>query len=247
VSAEPLAWSADSKYLAVALLSTSVRDIAARSSLAVLDLETGALRTVAHGWAQGASFAPGGSDRLAYGLAGSLSAEGRVDLYTSAPDGSGVVRITHDGRSLNPVWGARGIAFDRERPRRDYAPAYQIWLASPSGAHARQLTHVRVQLLVSGLVPLAFSAAGTRLVAEFEGQDTSAAWTVEVGSGRSRALRAGEHSLQAAGISRDGATVLIDEDSFENAPSEGRVVTMPFSGGPLRALVAHGAQASWNE
>jgi Tol biopolymer transport system component len=247
VTAVPLAWSPDSKYLAVALLSTSVRDIAAGSSLVVLDLETGALTTVAHGWVQGASFAPEGSDRLAYGLASSLALEGRVDVYTSAPDGSGVERITRDGRSLNPVWGASGIAFDRERLRRDYAPIYQIWLASPSGAHARQLTHVHVQLLVSGLVPLAFSAAGTRLVAEFVGEDTSAAWTVQVGSGRARELRAGEHSLQAAGISADGSTVLIDEDSFENPPSSGRIVAMPFAGGPVRVLVAHGGQASWSE
>jgi hypothetical protein len=42
VTAVPLAWSPDSKHLAVALLSTTVRDIAAGSSLVVLDLETGA-------------------------------------------------------------------------------------------------------------------------------------------------------------------------------------------------------------
>lgn len=243
-SAQPLAWSPDSRYLAVAFQSNSVSDIAQGSTLAVIDLETGALTTIAHGISDGASFAVDGSDRLAYAVAPSLSPGAPVDIRIAAADGSSPVLLTHDGRSLNPVWGSRGIAYDRERLRAGYAPQYEIWLTSPAG-RSRQLTRVPAGPLVSGLVPLAFSADGSRLLAEFEGQDTSAAWTVTVGSGRARALSAGRHSLQGAGISRGGGTVLLDEDSFERPPSAGRIVTMPFGGGRPHVLVAHGGEASW--
>ena len=248
VSALPLAWSPDSKYLAVSLISTATRNIAKKSSLAVIDLETGAIATVAHGIAEGASFAPEGSDQLAYGLTSSYQSLASVNVHVSAPDGSGQRLLTHDGRSLNPVWGSGGIAFDRERLRHLEAPLYQIWLAPAGGGRARQLTHVKVDPLVEGLVPVAFSASGSRLLAEFEGQDTSAAWTVEVASARARELTTpGRHELMGAGISHDGTTVLADEEALENPPSSGRVVTVPFAGGPAHVLVAHGAQASWNE
>ena len=244
----PLAWSPDSKYLAVSFLSSAVEDMAARSSLAVIDVATGTLTTIAHGLVQGASFAPEGSDLLAYGLTGSFSEHAAVNIHIGAPNGSDARLLTHDGHSLNPLWGSVGIAYDREQPRgRLEFPADQIWLLSPGGGRARQLTHVHVGPLVGGLVPVAFSASSAKLLAEFEGQDTSAAWTVTLASGRARPLRLGEHSLQAAGISQDGSTVLLDEDSFERPPSSGRIVTMPFAGGAPHVLVAHGGQASWNE
>ena len=247
--AEPLAWSPDAKYLAVAFDATSVGDAQARdSSLAVIEVQTGAVRTIAHGFVQGASFAPGGSDELAFGLTRSFTEGAAVNIHVVEADGSHARLLTHDGHSLNPVWGSAGIAYDRERLRHLEFPVYEIWLARPRGGRARQLTHVKVGALVSGLVPLAFSATGSRLLAEFEGQDTSAAWTVNVGSGSARALTTpGRHSLQGAGISKDGATVLVDEDSFESPTSAGRIVMVPFGGGPARVLVAHGAQASWNE
>jgi hypothetical protein len=50
----------------------------------------------------------------------------------------------------------------------------------------------------------------------------------------------------AAGISRDGTTVLVDEAALEVPPSDGRVASVAFSGGRVTLLVAHGAQASWN-
>ena len=46
---------------------------------------------------------------------------------------------------------------------------------TPADPRVRKLTHVRVGPLVQGLVPLAFSADGARLLAEFEGEDTSEA------------------------------------------------------------------------
>lgn len=245
-TATPLAWSPDSRYLAVALQSTSVTNIAKLSGLAVIDTTTGAVTTIAHGQIYGASFAQDGSDRIVYGRAPSLSLSAPTNLYTSGPGGTGRRTLTKDGRSLNPVWGPRYIAYDRERLRHNDASVFQIWLTSPSGGHARRLTNVPVRSLVSGLVPIGFSSNGSRLLAEFEGQDTSEAWTVLISSGRARRLTVRGEPVVGAGLSRDGSTVLIDEKSFEGPPSGGRVAQIPFAGGRSRVLVAHGSQAGWN-
>jgi hypothetical protein len=245
-TATPLAWSPDSRYLAVSLQSTSVNDSGKLSGLAVIDTTTGAVTTIAHGQIYGASFAQDGSDRIAYGRAPSQLLAAPTNVYVSAPDGTGLRALSSDGHSLNPVWGPRYIAYDRERLRSE-APEYQIWLASPSGGHVRKLTHVRVGSLVDGLVALAFSAGGSRLLAEFEGQDTSGAYAVNVASGRAREVTVRGHAVQGAGISSDGSTLLIDENAFEQAPSNGRVATIPFAGGKRsKVLVAHASQGSWN-
>ncbi|MDQ6807283.1 MAG: hypothetical protein M3065_20535 [Actinomycetota bacterium] len=86
--------------------------------------------------------------------------------------------ITSDGRSADPVWGTRGAVFDHKRFRKGDAPIAQIWLMQANGGGRRQITHKRVGLLVKGLVPITFSADGTRLAAEFEGQDTSFGYSV---------------------------------------------------------------------
>jgi Tol biopolymer transport system component len=245
-TATPLAWSPDSRYLAVSLQSTSVNDTGKLSGLAVIDTSTGAVTTIAHGQIYGASFARDGSDRIVYGRAPSQLLTAPTNVYVSAPGGTGLRALSSDGRSLNPVWGSRYIAYDRERMRRE-APEYQIWLTSPSGGRVRRLTHVRVGALVDGLVPLAFSAGGSRLLAEFEGQDTSGAYAVNVASGRAREVTVHGHAVQGAGISSDGSTLLIDENAFEQAPSNGRVATIPFAGGKRsKVLVTHASQGSWN-
>ncbi len=245
-TAQPLAWSSDSRYLAVALQSTTPPDEKG-SGLAVIDTNLETVSMIAQGQIYGASFAPDGSDRLVYGRAPSLAVNAPIDLYVAMPGGTGAQALTSDGRSLNPVWGPRYIAYDHERLRPGFAPHYDIWLRSPTTtARARRLTRVPTNKLVGGLVPLAFSASGSRLLAEFEGQDTSEAWTVRMPSGRARRLTVRGQAVQGVGISRDGRTVLIEQGAFENPPSRGRVASMPFAGGRPRVLVAHGAQPSWN-
>ena len=246
-TAVPLAWSRDSRYLAVALQSTAIRNIARRSGLAVLDTTTGTLKTIASGIVYGASFAPDGSDRIVFGRSGSQAFTAAVNLYTAGPTGAGLKRITGDGRSLNPVWGPRWIAYDRERLRRGDAPVYEIWLRGSRVGAARRLTGIRVRSLVSGLVPLGFSQTGSRLLAEFEGQDTSEAWTVLVRTGRARPVRVGRRSVVGGQISRDGARLLVAEGGLEGPASGENVVTVPFSGGAAKLLVAHAGQPSWNE
>ena len=245
-TATPLAWSEDSRYLAVSFMPNALTNIARQSGLAVIDTQTGAVTTITHGQIYGASFAPDSSDRLVFARSPSTVLSAPTNLYTSMPDGSALRQITRDGRSLDPTWGPRYIAYDRERPRRSDASVFQIWLRLPSGGNARRLTDLPARPLVSGLVPLAFSGSGRRLLAEYEGQDTSEAWTVRVGSGRTHRITVRGQPVQGAGLSRDGSTLLIDEKGFEGPPSQGRVASIPFAGGRPRVLVAHGSQASWN-
>jgi hypothetical protein len=246
-TAQPLSWSPDGRYLAVDVQSTALKRGAQLSGLGILDTQSSKLSVIAHGQLYGASFAPNGSDEIVYGLARSQSLTARVNIYRAKPDGSGAVALTRDGRSLFPLWGPGAIAYDRERLRRQDAPVYQIWMRSPQG-RTRRLTNVRVRSLVSGLIPVAFSADGTKLLAQFVGQDTSEAWTVRVPSGRARRLtpKGARLPLRAAGLSTDGATVLVNEGGVDGPASEGRVATLPFAGGRSTVLVARGSQASWN-
>jgi hypothetical protein len=245
-TASPVAWSQDSRYLAVELQSTQIVDGKVASSLDVIDTQAGTVSTIANGTIYGASFAHDGSDKLVFGLSHSESFAGGVNLYVSEPNGSGLHRLTSDGRSLNPIWGPRYIAFDRERTRHE-SPEYQIWLLSPSGgAPVRRVTHISVDPLAQGLVPLAFSASGNRLLAEFEGQDQSGAYAVNVITGRAREVTARGRSVLGVGISSDGSTLLIDENALFEPPSKARVATIPFAGGRSHVIVAHGSQASWN-
>lgn len=243
-TAQPLAWSHDSRYLAVAL---SGRDPTSslHSALVVVETHTGRVRTIAHGQIHGASFAPDGSDRLAYGVAASATLQAVTDIYIAKADGSNVRALTRDGHSLNPVWGRTGIAYDVEQSRNGDLPAYELWLAAPSGG-ARRLTELAVPSLRSGLVPLQFDAGGARLLAEYVGVDTSQAWMVAVATGHAWELHADGRPVTGAGISSDGSTVLVDSGGFLEPPDFGRVESIPWSGGAGELLVAHGADPSWN-
>jgi hypothetical protein len=245
VTARPLAWSRNLRYVAVAVQANGAPGSKALAGLAVIDIGLNKVTLIARGSIFGASFAPTGPEVLVYGRSASESPFAKVDLYTAKPDGSGVRAITNDGRSLNPVWGPRWIAYDRERMRGQNAPEYQIWLRKPAGPPSlRKLTDVRAGLLVSGLVPLAFGDQG-RLLAEFEGQDTSEAWTVNLVTSRARRVTVRGRSVQGAGISADGSTLLVEEGAIGVPASSARIATLPFVGGRSTVVVAHGAQASW--
>jgi hypothetical protein len=164
VIALPLAWSRDSRYLAV-LLETPRR--ISSTGLAVVDTKTMTARTVATGLIEGASFAPSGPDRLVYGYeAQSEPVKDRVaNLYTVNPGGSGRTQLTTDGISFQPLWTAKGIVYDRETRRgAGRSPAYQLWLLH--GGHSTQVTS---RASVVAIVPRAASANGNRLIADFEG------------------------------------------------------------------------------
>jgi Tol biopolymer transport system component len=244
VSAGPLAWSPDSRYLAVGLTDVNDFKTIGKSGVAVIDTTSGTTTMIAGGYTWGLSWSPTG-DTLVYGLATSQSANPTVNLYTSNPTRTARAQLTNDGHSGNPVWGKRGIAFDRIKNRPKWAPAYQIYLLS--GGHAQQITHTKPGLLVSGLAPIAVSADGTRVAADYGGQDTDSGYTVDLVTHKVTQLRAGQQNVTAWGISRDGKRVLVSVGGFQGPPSTGKVETMPFGGGAPALLVAHGDNPSWNQ
>jgi Tol biopolymer transport system component len=244
-TATALAWSPDSRYLAVALASAdpaSSRD----SALAVIDSSRMTARILANGVVSGASFAPDASDRIAYGLAAGPSLAAPVNVFVAAAAGAAPsTQLTRDGASLNPVWGPNGIAFDRQRLRKNADPAFQIWLVHPDGTRPVRLTNFAAGPLQSGLVPVSFSADGHWLLANATGLDTSQAWSIDVAGRHARllALRGGMATAGAMARSTDQA--LVDVGGFLGGPSAGRVETVPLGGGPPRTIVTHGSEPTW--
>lgn len=230
----PMTWSPDGALLAVVINTTR---------LAVVDVASGARRVIARGQIQGASFSPDGS-RIAYARSRSARLLARVNVFVAQADGSGARAITHDGRSLWPVWGPTRIAYTHQRLRRADAPVYQLRVMRPDGSRVRQLTHLRIPRLLSGLTPTAWSADGRRLLAEYGGQDTSEAWTVDVASGRARDLTGRFDGVIGAGLSADGRTVLVQRGYFDE-PQRQSIATVPFGGGRATVLVRRGSEPSW--
>jgi Tol biopolymer transport system component len=167
-----------------------------------------------------------------------------VDIYVVGADGSSAHAITHDGRSLYPVWGPTRIAYTHERLRRADAPVYQLRVMRPDGSGVRRLTHLRIPRLLSGLTATAWSADGSRLLAEYGGQDTSEAWTVDVPSGRAHDLTGRFDGVIGVDLSADGRTVLVQRGYFDD-PKRQSVATIPFRGGRSTVLVRHGSAPSW--
>jgi hypothetical protein len=91
-----------------------------------------------------------------------------------------------------------------------------------------------------------FSADGERLLTEYVGQDTSEAWTIQLATAKVRKLGISGASVTAGGLSRDGTTVLVDDNGFLNSASAGVVETLPFTGGKATVLVRHAVFPSWN-
>jgi hypothetical protein len=248
VAAQPLAWSPESRYLAVELFGNYPGRHDHDSGLAVVDTTTFKATTIARGSICGASFSPAPPDRLVYGLgpAGTFCLSARVNVIAANPDGSQRRPITRDGHSLNPVWGPTKIAFDREQLRRKAAPKYQVWLMNPDGTGRKQLTRTKVPMLLEGLVPMQFSADGERLLTQFVGLDTSETWTIQIAGASPRQLKVRGVSVTAGGLSQDGTAVLVDYNGFLNPPSAGTVETVPFTGGTATVLVRHAGFPSWN-
>lgn len=230
----PMTWSPDGALLAVVVNTTR---------LVAIDVASGARHTLARGQIQGASFSPD-SARIAYARSRSARLLAPVNVFVAQADGSGAHAITHDGRSLYPLWGPSQIAFTHERLRRADAPVYQLRVMRPDGSRVRRLTHLRIPRLLSGLTATDWSADGSRLLAEYGGQDTSEAWTVDVASGRAHDLTRRFDGVIGAALSADGRTVLVQRGYFDD-PAHQSVATIPFGGGRPTVLVRHGSAPSW--
>jgi Tol biopolymer transport system component len=235
------AWSPDAKTVA----TVTGPELGARR-LVLVDVATGSARTVARGQFAGVSFSRAG-DAIAYARAPSARYPTRTDVYVAAVAGGAPRRLTKDERSSEPVWGPATIAFTRSRrpARRGDAPKLDLWLMAPDGSQLRRLTTTRSAYLLSGLTPTEWSADGSRLLAEFGGQDTSYAEVVNPVSGRVRAIgRPSETGLVGFRLSRDGSTILGATGGFDPANTHA-VVTVPYAGGRPRVIVRNAFNPDW--
>jgi Tol biopolymer transport system component len=242
------AWSPDARTIATAV----GRDGNAPKRLVLVDVATGTARTVARGFFEGVSFAPDGT-ALAYSRHLRNDWPPRADLWrvplaAGAPAGA-PVRMTSGHDAVSPVWGPAGtIVFTRlvDAKRRKYGPKGELYLLNAGGAGLRRLTTTKVDPLLYGLTATQWSADGTRLLAQFSGQDTSYAERVDPATGRHRpVLRAEEGGLQATRLSRDGATILGATGGFD---PDGRhdVVTVPYAGGTPTVLARNAFNPDWD-
>jgi hypothetical protein len=234
-------WSADSKLI----LASCPHGLNDKGPLLVIAAGSGSVATIASGVIDGASFAPNRSDDVVYALGSSQLLTAPVNLFTTSPTGTRAQQLTHDWVIAAPVWGPNDIVFARTTSRgKEIAPINQLWSIDPNGTALRQLTHMKVDPLASGLEPVAFSANGQHLLCGFSGTDQSSSWAVTL-RGKTAVLRQllNEFSVPD-GISRDGSEVLLTK-GFEGEPTS--VVSAPWGGGKPAVLAPHGANASWNK
>jgi dipeptidyl aminopeptidase/acylaminoacyl peptidase len=199
----------------------------------------------ARGHIRGFSFSPD-SKTLVYGRANRGDFGAPADLYTAQRDGDGRERITRDRRSLNPLWSPEGIVHDRQRWRSGDAPAYNLFEVQPDGGDFRRITRLRIPPLVSGLIPLEANTTGSRLLANFVGQNTTVGFRVNPRSGSVKSLDSDfENGFVAADLSDDGTTVL----GHTGGPDPFRrhnIVSMPYRGGEQTVLVRRAMSPDWS-
>jgi len=252
---QPLAWSPDSRYLAVWALGSFSKK---QPRLTIVDTVAKRVRTVARGDLSGVSFAPEGADRLVFGLGRRQLFSTPRDLYAVGARGGRAKRLTDDGNSLNPVWSRQGILYDHrtlrepEPSRAPFLPAYEVFLYRESGPV--QVTHLDPEPLVAGLVPVAVSADGSHLLANYYeerfGSVRAFPWAVDVPAGTAQPLTPLEsgHVAEGRGISRDGSQVLVEDEpaGLSRRLSYSSVSSIPFSGGPERELAHAAGGPSWS-
>jgi Tol biopolymer transport system component len=240
-----LVFSPDSKTIA-ALRGPEIGKL----KLVLVDIATGAQRTVAAGYFSGFSFSPDGSE-LAYAKAGSETSPFRSDIYRVATAGGKSSRLTRDHNSQDPTWGPTDrIVFVKQlgAKNRQYGPKNELFLMNSDGTHVKRLTHTKVDPLLVGLYPTEWSASGKQLLAEFEGQDTSYAVTVNPKTGAQHALdksNQGETGFVGSAISKDGTTVLGYTGGFDPGSAHD-VATIPYGGGKAKVLVKNAFEPDWS-
>ncbi|MGA9875073.1 MAG: hypothetical protein WBQ21_04620 [Solirubrobacteraceae bacterium] len=236
------AWSPDSRTIL-----TVVGPELGAQSLVSIEVATGAQRTIAKGYFSGVSFSPSGN-QFVYGRSTSETLQS-TDVYLASLSGGMPLAITKDKRSLSPLWGPTGqIVFVKrlEAKRRLYGPKNELYLMRPNGAGVRRLTHTAVPQLLQGLTPTAWSANGSSLLAEFTGEDTTYAETVNPLTGAHRPVgKAVENGFVGTCLSANGRTILATTGGFDPSPPH-NIVAIPYGGGPARVLVRNASEPDWN-
>jgi WD40 repeat protein len=217
-----LHWSPNSRFLGAWL----------GRGILIYDLRSGKSRLIKSRRFENFSFSPN-SRSIVYAK--------RLDLYVASRGGAVQRRLTHNGRSRNPLWTRQGIVFDEQTPRKNDEPSVDLFFVRPDGTGAHRVTTTQVPRLAVGLVPLFASADGSRVLAEFAEQDETESYAVDVAIGAARKLGS---LLLPAGISRDGSTIV----AATNGPDPGAhhdIVAVPVAGGPQRLILRGGGDPDW--
>jgi Tol biopolymer transport system component len=161
---------------------------------------------------------------------------GGFDLYVVSARGGAPLRLTHDRKSFDPVWGRPGIAFfraDTERP----SSQGDIWLSDGTSHRARKLTRND-----AGTAPYAFSADGKTLLA-FGGGRHTRLWRLDVATGDEHPFTPSTLDIYPGGFSADGSTVLVTIGCGE---SDAYIETIPVNGRKPHVVARGPCDASWN-
>jgi Tol biopolymer transport system component len=200
----------------------------------------------ASGNIRGFGFAPN-SKALVFGTSFRNEAfDAPSDLYSFDIAAETRERITRDRKSLNPLWGVKGIIHDRQKLREGQAPSYNLFEIQPDGGSLRRITSLHNPGPVSGLAPLDLSADGKRLIAELQGTDTSACFAVNPSSGKVRLLGKGlENGFVAESLTANGQTVL-GKTGGRDPANRHNVATIPYRGGKPKVLVRRATEPDWS-
>jgi Tol biopolymer transport system component len=159
------------------------------------------------------------------------------DIYAREIGRGETRRVTGDGHGDFPSWGARGLAFTRGR---------DVWAVPAPGARPKQLTRTG-----AGIVPLAWSADGSRLLAASTNFRYERLWAIDGATGKARRLKNWAFGLRGQGLSYNGRTILAATGcagpSILHGEPQGTIETIPFEGGKPRVILKGPCYASWNE
>jgi Tol biopolymer transport system component len=241
------AWSPDSTMVA----AQRGGELGSRT-LYVVNVESGKLTRIATGYFNGVSFSPD-STELVFGLAASQEYPPQSDLVRDPVSGGPTSTLTHDHVSAWPLWGPQGqIVFVKQlgAKQRQYGPKNDLFLMNANGGAVKRLTHTTVDPLTQGLFPIAWSADGNRLLAEYGGQDTSYAVAVNPKTGAEKSLSPNNSETGFVGVAltANGKTALGYLGGYEGSgAAQLRIVSVPYSGGKAKVLVKGGFEPSWGD
>jgi Tol biopolymer transport system component len=228
-------WSPDSTRLVCESAGPATR-------LFMIDVASGRARLLDHASSfSGVAFSPGG-DRIAWARQRGNSVA-VFDLYVAPAAGGPSRRLLPN--AFSPAWGPELIAVTRIKPRGVSSfPLFSVWLLRPDGSGLRQLTHRREPQLIGGLVPLQWSADGSRLLGQRSGEDYAEAYRIDPRTGAASDLTGRDDGVTADALSADGRAVLATRGGFE--PTTGNdVVVIPWAGGRARVVARHAFSPTW--